>query len=227
MWALLTLGAAVPSFASAQGSLYHERDVTRGATATWSSCPDAAVGETCTVTQILAFQRSVFVKDPDDFAGTANGHSDCAYFSQLVGLKNLGGSDFTPTGLVEVKGDPCANASVNVAASLMKARVEAEPPAQRCDLTTYPETCVDTSPLRLSLDWQPSGDVFRALTGNPIERFIDRYERCLYHFLPGRFVNAAVTGEIDGLADALGPPIRAYLEDSGEIWLGTSHDCLD
>jgi hypothetical protein len=212
---------AMPSSAAAQGSLYHARIVSRSAGAFWTSCPGAAVGERCTYTFIEAEQISSFGKDPDDFTGTANDHSDCVYFAHSLGVKTGGLDD---AGLVGIWANSCGAVSVNVPASLVKGHVEGELPAQRCDLTTYPETCVDTT-LRIALDWLPSGDVF--VGPNSVDRVIYPADRCLYHTPPDRGVFATVTGEIDGLAGALGETQEANISKGGETWVGTNHGCLD
>ena len=220
--ALATLATIVPS-AAGQASLYHERLVSRGVSAVWDSCAAAAVGERCTLTDITADQESVFVKDPADLTGTLNYHGDCVRLSQFVGEKT---DSLNPTGLVAVTAQACRGTSVNVPDSLVRARVQAELPAQRCDLTAQPETCVDTT-VRVSLAWHPNGEAFDAPNG--IERVADPFKRCQYHYLPGRFVRATATGSIDGLAGPLGDPAQpyTYMGVGGEIWLGTSHDCLD
>jgi hypothetical protein len=104
---------------------------------------------------------------------------------------------------------------VHVAASLANGSVRGEVPVESCHREVL--TCVPTTPIRIALDWQSTGDV------ESYPNFVSRYfsgVRCQGHIMPSRIAGASVSGQIDGLPDPLGAFEGAGIGFGGETWVG-------
>jgi hypothetical protein len=204
------VGAVMPSVA--KGAEFHSHNVGGSVAAYWSSCETAAVGEQCADTSIEA------AAEANDLSSTGPSNlRDCVRVRQFHLIDGVSPRTQYWTTTIE---DPansfaCGSASVHVAASLANGSVRGELPMENC----YPAvvTCVPTTPIRVSLDWQSTGEV--SSRPNIVIRYFSGV-RCQGHLMPSRIAGASVSGQIDGLPDPLGPFEGAGIGFAGETWVG-------